>query len=90
MLNRLLFLLTVSVAVGLVGLVVLAPGLVEENSPAPSWLVLFASDAIIRRGTIGCAVGLVVTAALFFGGPPRDQGHYARRKRPRSANTIGA
>jgi hypothetical protein len=90
MLNRLLFLLTIGVALGLIGLVVFGPALVEELEPEPPrWLQLFASDASIRRAAIACAVGLVVTAVLFFRGSSSD-GPGPRNKRPRSANTIGA
>jgi hypothetical protein len=91
MFNRLLFLLTVALALGPVGLVTLAPGLVQPNpAEQPEWLVLFARDATIRRAAIACALGLIVTACVFFRTAGRTERREERGKRPRSANTIGA
>src|ERR1700687_4441328 len=63
-LPRLLFLLTLGSALALAGIVILAPWLAEENQPG--LLALFAMDAIVRRTTLASAVGLVVTAFVFF------------------------
>jgi len=61
---RLLFLATLGMAVALAGTVLLAPWLVEENQPGV--FPLFAGDAIVRRTTFASALGLAVTAFVFF------------------------
>lgn len=61
------------------GLVVLAPWLTLE-SPGSAWgrlVRLFAEDVLVRRTAIACAVGLAVTAHVFFlsepmGGTPEE------------------
>ncbi len=63
-LPRMLFALTVSVAILLAGLVCLAPWL-AANEPG-GLLALFARDAVVRRTTLASAVGLLVTAYIFF------------------------
>ncbi len=91
MLNRLLFLLTLIVAGGLIGLMALAPDLVADFAQdAPPWLILFAEDAAIRRTTVACALGLVVTATLFFGRGAKSRHVMDRGRRSRSSNNIGA
>jgi hypothetical protein len=70
-LARWLFRLTCAAAVALVLLVVVAPWL-EGWASDPSWarvLGLFAHDATLRRTSLASAVGLVVTAYVFFQGP---------------------
>jgi hypothetical protein len=92
MLNRILFLLTTILSLALLLLVLLAPYLVHES--APDWLRLFAQDLVIRRTSIACAIGLFVTAMVFFRtrtakspstGPDEKPG-----RRPRTRNTVGA
>jgi hypothetical protein len=61
---RLLFLATLGLALALAALVFLAPWLAEEQHTGI--LALFAGDAIVRRTTLASAVGLVVTAFVFF------------------------
>jgi hypothetical protein len=61
---RLLFLTTLALALGLASVVFLSPWLTEENKPG--LLALFAGDAIVRRTALACAVGLAVTAYVFF------------------------
>lgn len=91
MLNRILFTLALGLALALVGLVVFAPGTAHGNFGAePTWLALFARDATVRRASIACAIGLVVTATVFFRSGPSPVKSEERAKRPRSANTIGA
>jgi hypothetical protein len=63
-LPRLLFAVTVAVAGALAGVVVLAPWLDGINQSG--LLALFARDAVVRRTTLASAVGLVVTAYVFF------------------------
>jgi len=71
LLSRLLFVLVLSLAVGLGGLLLLAPVIVpvSESDPGPRWLQLFAHDATLRRTTLASAIGLVVTACIFFRTP---------------------
>jgi hypothetical protein len=64
---RLLFSVTVLLAVLLTALVVLAPWL--EGSADPGWdrlLAVFAHDTLVRRTALASAAGLVVTAFVFF------------------------
>lgn len=90
MLNRILFLFTGILSLGLTALVLFAPFLVQDNpAEQPPLLLLFAFDATIRRAAIACALGMLVTAWVFF----RSSGQANDRnssKRSRSANTIGA
>jgi hypothetical protein len=66
---RLLFRLCFTAAVLLVGVVVLAP-LLDDGTLQPEgvgrMLGLFARDATLRRTAIASAVGLVVSAVVFF------------------------
>ena len=61
---RFLFAITVAVASALAGAVVIAPWL--EGINQSGLLALFARDAVVRRTTLASAVGLVVTAYVFF------------------------
>ncbi len=61
---RLLFLLTLALALALAGLVFLAPWLATGTEPG--MMHLFAADMIVRRTALASAVGLVVTACVFF------------------------
>ncbi len=65
---RILFLLTMALAVGLAGTVLLAPWLEEiDLFDEPSVLLhLFAHDEVVRRTALASAAGLVVTALVFF------------------------
>src|SRR5438876_24216 len=81
--QRLLFWLTCAASAALLGLVVFAPVLARESGSAPRWLVLFARDAALRRTAIASALGLVVTASIFFRAPPK-------RNRPRPPGAVGA
>ncbi len=91
MINRLLLVLTVSVALLLILLVLLAPQ-AQAKLPGPVPLLrLFAEDIPVRRAAIACAVGLFVTAMVFFRRPrgwKEEQERQARRARTR--RTIGA
>jgi hypothetical protein len=84
--QRLLFWLACAVSAGLVGLVLFAPLLADQTRPVPRWLILFARDAAVRRTAIASALGLVVTASIFFRTPPDSP---AKRKRARP-DTVGA
>jgi hypothetical protein len=74
-LPRWLFRLTCATALALTLMVVLAP-LLEGWVADPGWarlLALFAHDPAVRRTSLASALGLVVTAFVFFGPPARPQ-----------------
>lgn len=74
-LPRTLWGLTLSTATTLVGLVVLSPlvaGKVLPRTGAERVLQLFARDPLVRRTALASALGLAVTASVFFR-PPRPQ-----------------
>lgn len=74
-LPRLLFLLTIGLSVSLILLVLLAPVLLRTPAfaqGAPVVLKLFARDAALRRTTMASALGLLVTACVFFRPPPSE------------------
>ena len=87
MFSRLLFLLTIALALGLGGSVFLAPWL-EANAALPeAWSPLvsaFAHDMVVRRTALACSAGLLVTAWVFFR-RPRSR----NRKMPPN-NIVGA
>jgi hypothetical protein len=88
-LPRLLYPLTLAVAVVLVALVFLAPALDNRYSWPAGWgrlLALFAHDAAVRQTSVAGAVGLLVTARVFFHRP--RPGRSVRRGPPR--NVAGA
>lgn len=68
-LARVLFGLTLLAATALASLLVAAPLLDSGETPAglgERILALFARDATLRRTTIASAIGLAVTACVFF------------------------
>jgi hypothetical protein len=91
LLPRFLFCLSGAVALGLAGMVLLAPWL-DQDGPAeygwPRLVAVFARDAAVRRVAVAGAVGLIVTACVFFRRPVR------RRRRgppgPPWHNVVGA
>lgn len=60
--SRLLFLLVIALSAGILGLVLIAPWL-ESSSRI---IVLFATDATVRQTSLACAIGMLVTACVFF------------------------
>jgi hypothetical protein len=67
--SRWLFRLACGVALCLVLLVLTAPLLDTGNAEAEGWhrlVFLFAHDATLRRTCLASAVGLLVTACVFF------------------------
>lgn len=90
MLNRILFLFTGTLSLALIALVLFAPSLIRDNlDEQPHLLLLFAFDATIRRAAIACALGMLVTAWVFFRSSAQASDSKSS-KRSRSANTIGA
>jgi hypothetical protein len=63
-LPRILFTVTIGLAALLAAMVLLAPWLATEIQS--EIVSLFARDVIVRRATVASAVGLVVTACVFF------------------------
>ncbi len=86
LLPRLFFWLASAASAGLLGLVLLAPLLEPPGGEGSRWLALFAGDATLRRTAVASALGLLVTASVFFRAPPGA----ARRKRPRPPGAVGA
>jgi hypothetical protein len=77
----LLFRFTLGVAFALVGLVLLGPFLDagrSEPGVCSRVLALFAHDATLRRTALASALGLTVTACIFF----RDCGTSGRGSKP--------
>ncbi len=75
LLPQLLFWLNCLCSVGLTGVVLGAP-LVVQWTGGPEgqrWLQLFAEDVILRRVAITSALGLLVTGFVFFRLPRRQE-----------------
>ena len=82
-LPRLLFRVTFLLAIVLISLVVLAPFFGDQRTAdrGPTrWIALFARDVALRRTAIASAIGLGVTASIFYRpqirrrpAPPRAQ-----------------
>ncbi|MFN4261072.1 MAG: hypothetical protein ACK4RK_17420 [Gemmataceae bacterium] len=97
-LPHLLFRLTLLAAVGLLGLVILAPLLVATLSADGVWqriVALFADDATVRQTACACAIGLVATACVFFRQvvePPTEAPKPKKEKKAPAApkNVVGA
>jgi hypothetical protein len=87
-LPRLCFLTTLTVAIGLVAVVIVAPWLVPSVA-APLLLELFAHDMTVRRTALASAAGLLVTAFVFFR-PTAASPKKSSPKEPRSGNMAGA
>ena len=67
--NRLLFILNVSLAVLLLALVLGCPLLGLDPRQTDGWqrvVSLFAEDVTVRRTAIASAIGLFVTAVIFY------------------------
>jgi hypothetical protein len=77
---RWLYWLTALVAAGLLGLVVVAP--LVASSAGGRILQLFAEDVTVRRTSIASAIGLLVTARVFFRG--NDQNRKRSRRPPQN------
>jgi hypothetical protein len=82
-LPRFFFLVTVALAAGLAGLVFVSPHLTLDDLD-PEWsrvLRLFAHDGTVRKTALASAVGLLVTAFVFFR-PGLLAARRARHKQP--------
>ena len=54
------------IAILLLGSVAAAPYLIDAIPDAHAMIKLFAADATVRRASIAGAIGLIVTAFVFF------------------------
>ena len=91
MLPRFLFCVTVGSAAGLFLLVIVAPWLDNTFSGPRGWLrlvALFAHDATLRRTALASALGLLVTAFVFFRRPRLPRRLSPRRRRLPPPPTI--
>jgi hypothetical protein len=61
-----LFIGTLLAAAILLVLVAVMPAIVEYFDVSQAFLVLFADDVVVRRSSIAGAIGLIVTAFVFF------------------------
>jgi hypothetical protein len=80
MLPRFLLRLTLAIAAGLLGLVVLAPRLSRFDNRV---ITLFGQDATLRRTAVASAFGLMATAGIFFRAPQPSN-----RQRPGSPRRL--
>jgi hypothetical protein len=92
---RLLFWLCEIIAGALIALVVLCPLIDLGSSADHGWskaLALFGHDAVLRRTAIASAVGLAVTAGIFFWPAARSRPRPRKRSKlpPSSADILGA
>lgn len=89
----LLFWSCLTVALILIALVLLAPLFDHGKLDTHGWrrlLVLFARDVAVRRTAVGSAIGLAVTACVFFRVPyTRPRGPSGPRT-PAPVNVVGA
>jgi hypothetical protein len=90
-LSFLLFWLTLAVSAALVLLVIVAPLVDNRESHPDGWARLFsvfAEDAVLQRTAVASALGLAVTACVFFRRPGGSAGKGP--KPPPPANIAGA
>lgn len=66
LLRRLLFVLTVGAALLLLAGVIAAPWFDDSAHDPRTPVALFARDPALRRTSLASAVGLIVTACIFF------------------------
>ncbi len=87
----LLWALTLCTSAALLAGVALAPLLIRAVDAEHGWgqvVALFARDALVRRTALASAIGLVVTACVFFR-PPRLTLR-PKAERPSGSDVIGA
>lgn len=88
-----LFRLTVGASGLLLLLVLLAPLFVQwgiAGYNGPRLLAVFAEDAVLRRTALASAMGLMVTACVFFKQPGKPWQPQQRRGKDSPPPTIGA
>lgn len=85
--KRLLFYVTLASALALGMVVMLAPVLIEDDDNR--LLEVFARDSAVRRTALASALGLAVTAFVFFK-PGLFLGKKSRSRRPPPNTMAGA
>jgi len=91
-LPRFLFRSTLVAAVVLIALVFLTPLLDNESQRPAGWrklVALFARDPVLRRTAVASAVGLAVTAFVFFKSP-RPRHTFQQPRLPPPTDVVGA
>jgi len=93
--RRVLFALNLLLAAALIMLVVFSPLLVPMDSTPPGGATiaaLFAHEPAVRRAAIASAIGLTVTAFVFFRSPggKRAGSSHSSRLPPGPGNIVGA
>lgn len=91
-LPRLLFLVTVLLSMVLAGAVFVAP-IVDSADTDDIWSnlqALFAADITVRRTAVASAIGLMVTAFIFFRARAATADSSRRKHRPPPGNIAGA
>ena len=83
-----LFWLNLLVAAGLAGLVLAAPFIAEPGSPR--MLGLFANDGTLRQTALASAIGLTVTAFVFFRPRSAERSPPSQPARTPPTNVVGA
>lgn len=68
MFQRFLFFVTMAAAMALGGAVTIAPAFFRPETGQHRLLELYAEDMTVRRTSLACAIGLGVTAFVFFRG----------------------
>ena len=86
LLPRFLFLLTITAALGLIVLVIAAPVL-DNKQPV---VAVFAQDVTLRRTALASALGLLVTACVFFRVPSNSKKPAKSTKLPPPPDIAGA
>lgn len=87
MVGRWLFATTLGIAGLLLAAIALCPLLAGERGPRV--VQLFAQDVVVRRTALASALGLTVTAFLFFTSPSPGRERSKPRK-PRTPGAVGA
>jgi len=82
--QRLFFFLALLVAALLLALVFVTPWVIDSLPSENSLLQLFVEDTTVRRSSIAGAVGLIVTAYIFFrpGAPVLGRKHAPKKPPP--------
>jgi len=68
MFQKCLFFVTMGIALGLGGGVTVAPTFFRPETGQHRLLEIYAEDLAVRRTSLACALGLAVTAFVFFRG----------------------
>jgi hypothetical protein len=90
---RWLFWPVCGLALSLVGLVLAGPFLDPGDPDETGWwqvVHLFATDSAVRRTSLASAMGMLVTACVFFQHGDRYRSANNPPRRPRRSNVAGA